>query len=97
LRTKTKDWKYEGELRLIITPLFLDGGKLSKTVSYDFSNLDGIIFGINTRPDHKEKIIRIIEKKCREAQRTDFNFYQSYYCPQSGCIEKKELSLLSFK
>lgn len=97
LTTKTKDWAYEEEWRLTINPSILDGEKVSKSVSYDFSNLDGIIFGINIRPDHKEKIVRIIESKCRETNRIDFKFYQSYYDSQSGRIEKQELSLLSFK
>jgi hypothetical protein len=46
-------------------------------MKYDFSALDGIIFGIRTPATDKIKIIEIIERKCKEAGRTDFNFYQA--------------------
>lgn len=97
LVTKTDDWSYEEEIRLVLCPTVIDGPKASTSMTYSFNELEGIIFGINTRQDYKTKIIKIIEDKCREIGRKDFKFYQAYYCSNSGKIEKAALSLLTFK
>ena len=90
LTTKTDDWEYEKECRLISYSTIGGNIKLSK---YDFNSLEGIIFGIKTKDEHKMKILEIIEEKCRKSNRKDFKFYQSEYCHQNGKIEKKELTL----
>ena len=91
---KTKDWKYEQESRLLLYCLI---GDLSeprcRTLTYDFSSLKGIIFGIRTPPSDKLKIIETIHKKCRKNNRTDFEFFQAYHCHETGGIQKYSLNL----
>ena len=65
--------------------------KRRRTLTYNFSSLKGIIFGINTSDNHKLKIIETIHKKCRENERTDFDFFQAYYCHETGAIKKDKL------
>lgn len=72
---KSLEWEYENEYRLFILPV----NSNDKTVYYDFSSLNGIIFGIKTPLKDKLKIIDIIKDKCKKENRDNFNFYQAYY------------------
>lgn len=88
LHIKARDWQYEKEARLIHYSLVGDLPKKSRQLKYDFASLRGIIFGIRTLEAEKLRIIDIIREKCRKCGRTDFKFFQSYYCPDSGKIMK---------
>ncbi|WP_201548697.1 DUF2971 domain-containing protein [Psychrobacter fjordensis] len=94
---KSKDWSYENEYRLILSSISVDSSDPNdRTLNYNFSSLKGIIFGINTKIEHKLEIMRIIEKKCSENKRDDFKFYQARYSSEDKCILHDELSLLKF-
>ena len=91
---KSKDWEYEAESRLILHGLIDDSlAPHRRTLTYDFESLKGIIFGIRISDEHKVKIIDIIHRKCLEYNRTDFKFFQAYYCPEHGDIRKYEIRL----
>ena len=91
---KSKDWEYEAECRLVLHGLIDDSlDKRRRTLTYDFASLSGIIFGIRTSDEDKVKIIEIIHRKCLENKRTDFKFFQAYYCPEHGDIRKFEVRL----
>ena len=93
---KTKDWKYEQESRLILDGTSHDlDDKRRRTLAYNFNSLKGIIFGINTSESDKLEIIEIVQRKCQENNRTEFEFYQAYYCHKNGDIRKREIPLLS--
>ena len=62
-------------------------------LTYNFSSLKGIIFGIKTSKEDKREIIEIIEKKCDKYNRTDFKFFQAYYSPEDGEIRKYPIQL----
>ena len=97
LMIKTKDWSYEKEYRLILSSSLIDLSESSKRVlNYEFSTLQGIIFGINTKHEDKLELIKIIEKKCKEHNRSDFKFYQAYFCFEDSCIKKHELTSPKF-
>jgi hypothetical protein len=68
----------------------------SRITTYEFKQLEGIIFGIKTPIEKKIEICKIIEEKCRAANRTDFKFYQAYYAQEKGSIEHREMTLLRF-
>ena len=96
ITTKTKDWAYEQEYRLILGKEIRTQtvhGKKSRTLTYDFNSLKGIIFGIKTSDEHRLSIIKIIQEKCEKHKRTDFKFFQAYYSPETGDIRKHELQL----
>jgi hypothetical protein len=95
---KLKDWSYEREYRLMLSGLVLDfSDKNSRTVTYDFNDLDGIIFGIKTPNQKKLEIFKIVEEKCRAAKRSDFRFYQAFYSRKSAAIEHAEMAFLRFQ
>ena len=84
---KTKHWKYEKEYRLV--KHFVFGSRAKKEeciVYYRFQDLEGIIFGIKTSMADKIKIFNIIKEKCQKEKRTDFKFYQAYFCHKTQQI-----------
>ena len=93
ISTKTKDWSHEHEYRLILNGFLGERDKRQRTVTYDFDSLKGIIFGAKTSDDDKVKIIKVIERKCRERRRTDFKLFQAYYSPKNGDIRRFEIPL----
>ena len=96
ITTKTKDWEYEQEYRLILGKEIRRQrvhGEEIRTRTYNFNSLKGIIFGIKTSDDDKLRIIEIIQKKCEKYRRTDFKFFQAYYSPETGDIRKYEIQL----
>ena len=68
--------------------------KEKRKLKYRFSDLEAIIFGLKTPLEAKLEIIKIIEAKCQENNRRDFEFYQAVYASHSG---KMELQKLDFK
>ena len=96
ITTKTKDWKYEQEYRLILGKEIRTRtvhGKKIRTLTYDFDSLKGIIFGIKTSDEDRSEIIRIIQNKREKYKRSDFKYYQAYYFRGDGNIHKYELAL----
>jgi hypothetical protein len=97
ITVKSKDREYEKEYRLILNNM---GGSFSekenRVLKYNFESLEGLIFGINTKSEDKAKIIKIVEKKCKEHNRKDFKFFQAYYSSEKKCIDFTEMSLLKF-
>ena len=96
ITTKTKDWAYEQECRLILGKEIRRQSVHTeeiRTRTYDFNSLKGIIFGIKTSDEGKLRIIKIIQEKCKQHKRTDFKFYQAYYSQETGDIRKYEIQL----
>ena len=95
---KSKDWKYENEYRLIYSSMLHDcSEKKTRKFKYEFSSLDGLVFGINTPQAKKIEIIKIIKQKCYAHRRTEFNFYQAEFCHNTQSIKHMPLSLIKFK
>jgi hypothetical protein len=96
--TKTKNWEYENESRILLNNSFYNYTEpQSRTLKYDFNELEGIVFGIKTHVYEKAKIIRTIAEKCKEHKRNDFKFYQARYSYKSNVIISDELPLLRFE
>ena len=97
ITVKSKDWKYENEFRLVLHSSITDlSEKKHRTLTYDFSSLKGLIFGINTKEEDKLKIMKIIEDKCLKNCRDNFKFYQAYYSFDDNCIKSAEMGLIKF-
>ena len=93
--TKTTDWSYESEYRLILSETLLNYAEANtRKFKYNFSDLEGIIFGINTTDESKRKIYKIIKDKCAAENRENFSFYQAFYSRSDGSIKSAKLSLL---
>lgn len=96
--TKTRDWMHEKEYRLALYSNLerFDDPSMRK-IKYRFDDLAGIVFGIKTSMQDKISIVRIIEKKCLESKRGDFEFYQANYSIKTKSIELIPLSFLKSK
>ncbi len=93
--TKTADWAYEQEHRIVLLDLFWEKNeKTERVLRYDFSDLVGVVFGIRTARRDMLRIISTITEKCRELERREFEFWQASYSRASGKIELTRLSLL---
>lgn len=88
---KTEDWKHEQEYRILLT------NQEERKLQYNFHDLYGIIFGIGTPYEAKQKIVKIILDKCKENKinTNDFHFYQAYFNPETNQIEKYEIEDIS--
>lgn len=96
--TKTKNWEYENESRIVLHNSFGNySNPQSRTMKYDFNALEGIVFGIKTPTYEKAQIIKIIAEKCKKHKRIDFKFYQARYSDKSNIIVSDELSLVKFE
>ena len=88
MKTKLTAWRSEGEYRLALSsPLGTFDDPARRRLTYRFSDLERIVFGIRTPIDDKRKIIEIVDKKCREAGRASFDLGQATYNPKTGVIE----------
>jgi hypothetical protein len=95
--TKLRDWDYEEEYRLALSGSIMDYSKPEcRALKYGFSDLQGIIFGMNTPEDDKLAMIRVVQAKCIKESRKDFEFYQAYYDKNTGKMGAAPLSLLTF-
>ena len=91
---KTNDWAHEQECRLILHGLLEDSlDKQHRTLSYEFSSLKGVIFGINSSDEDKIRVIEVVRRKCIESERTDFKLFQAYYSPMDGRIRRYEIGI----
>lgn len=91
LSQKTTDWEYEQEERLLLNNMFGDFYESKdRCVKYDFNCLEGIIFGLRTSDADKKEIIDIIANKCRQENRENFTFYQSFYNKKTCNIDYQE-------
>lgn len=92
---KTQEWKHEEECRLIQTSLLNENIPLEdRVLKYRFSDLDGVIFGINMSEENKIRVIKILHDICLKEKRFDLNFYQARYNNDTGKIDIHKLSML---
>jgi hypothetical protein len=98
LLRKTKDWAYENEYRLVLHGSVVDyTDPAHRILTYDFSSLHGVIFGIKMPAEDQVEIVRIVREKCIREQRRAFSFYQAHYSTLSGAVEHIPLRLLAMK
>ena len=96
LTSKMPDWNTENEYRLILeSGLSHFEENENRCLKYDFSALDGIIFGINTPTSEKYKIVEIAENLCEIHHRSSLELYQAYYDKKTNTIKYRPLISLS--
>ena len=93
---KHPDWEHEDEQRLVATSVLADD-PAPEALKYDFSQLEGIVFGMRMSNEDKLRISRLIERKCRDQGRSDFRFFQAHYSNSKGAMDIAELGLLKFE
>ena len=89
-------WQHEQEYRIALIPIFDDDYDTieKRKIKYNFQNLYGLIFGVNTSESDKLKIIKIIHKKCIKYKRKDFMLYQAVYDNTKGEIDIMPINVL---
>lgn len=88
LLRKSAAWSAEQEYRIILDDSWtVHSTNEQRKYYYEFSDLEGIAFGIKTPLEKKLQIIDIIRNKCNAQQRNHFNFYQATYTPQTSSIK----------
>lgn len=92
--SKTATFAHEEEYRLIIHSMFDMRAKERRTLEYRFDDLAGIVFGVQTARADKLKIMRIIDQKCLETGRADFEFSQIAYHETERRFVEMPLKLL---
>ena len=98
LTVKLPGWKKEKEARIVLADFMGSyGEKSQRKLKYDFNDLEGIIFGYKMSIDDKIEIMKIIEKKCEEHKRYDFNFYQAEPDERTGKLRISSLGLLTYR
>ncbi len=75
---KLSDWDRENEFRVVSSSESLSD-PANRKLEYEFNDLDGLIFGINTPPLHKLELIKAVRDLCLRDNRKEFNFYQARY------------------
>ena len=77
ITTKTKDWEYEQEYRLILGHGLIEFNKKSdRILTYNFNSLSGIIFGIKTSDEDKEKSLKLLKKSVTNTIEPTSNFFK---------------------
>ena len=77
---KLKAWEREKESRLIQMSMLSDLSDSDlRKLRYDFSSLEGIIFGINTTMDAKLALMNRVRNLCVKYKRPELSFYQARY------------------
>jgi hypothetical protein len=93
---KTPEWAHEEEYRIVVHSFFDMSTKNQRKLKYRFEDLAGIVFGARTDTDVKLKIMRIVDKKCAETGRSNFEFYDVRYTPETS-FRVDKLSLLKYE
>ena len=88
------DWQHEDEYRLLLMS-GIDSFREAKDrkLTYDFQNLEGIIFGMRTPLKDKEHIIKIMSAKCSKYRRGTFEFGQAAYDSNTGKVKILPINL----
>jgi hypothetical protein len=94
---KTPEWAHEEEYRMVLHSGFDLREKSDRKLQFRFEDLTGIVFGARTNMDDKLAIMRIVDKKCGETKRSDFEFSEIRYLPSESRFQLFELSLLTPK
>lgn len=76
--TKLGQWKHEKEIRMVLSDLFDSEGPHRK-VTYDLSQLAGVVFGLRTDPEDRFEVMRILTENSQDSDSTPIEFYQMVF------------------
>ena len=76
--TKLAQWKYEQEVRMVLPDLFSSEGSRKK-VTYDLSQLVGVVFGLRTSLEDRYEVMRILPENSQDGDTTPVEFYQMVF------------------
>jgi hypothetical protein len=95
--SKTPDWRLEEEYRILYRPGWSLNEPTDRLLGYKFEDLTGIVFGARTDLEDKLQIMRIIDKKCAQHKRSDFEFSEILFMPETSTFIERRLDLVKVK
>ena len=75
---KLNQWKHEQEVRMVIPDLLGSEGPRRK-VTYDLSQLEGVVFGLRTGLEDRFEVMRIIQENSQDSDSNSVDFYQMVF------------------
>lgn len=92
---KTRHWRHEQELRLVLSSVLSDFDKVEdRKATYRFQDLEGVIFGARTPVADVTKALGILQAKCQAEGRDRFELYQARFESSGGAMVFDRLTLL---
>ncbi|WP_276249183.1 DUF2971 domain-containing protein [Haladaptatus sp. YSMS36] len=76
--TKLGQWKHEEEIRMVLPDLLGSHGSLRK-VTYDLSQLAGVVFGLRTSLENRFEVMRILNNKMQDSDSPPVDFYEMVF------------------
>lgn len=76
--TKMGQWKHEQEIRMVLPDLLNSEGPRRK-VTYDLSQLAGVVFGLRTSLEDRFEVMRILAESSQDGDSTPVEFYQMVF------------------
>jgi hypothetical protein len=75
---KLGQWEHEQEVRMVL-PDLLGSEDSHRKVTYDMSQLEGVVFGLRTKLEDRFEVIRILSEKNQEDDSSPVEFYQMVF------------------
>lgn len=92
---KTRHWAHEAEHRVIHASGVIDlADPAQRKLKYRFGDLVGIYFGARTDDHDILRILKIVQTKCVDENRKDFELYRASYVRTTGEMDFDRLSLV---
>lgn len=76
--TKLGQWKHEQEIRMVLPDLLGSEGS-HKKVTYDLSQLAGVVFGLRTSLEDRYEVMRILTESSQDGDSTPVEFYRMVF------------------
>jgi len=86
---KLGQWEHEEEIRMVLSDYLGSGSH--RTVTYDLSQLAGVVFGLRTRLEDRFKVMRILAENSQDGDSPPVKFYQMVFDGTS--FRKVELAI----
>ncbi|THE63134.1 hypothetical protein D8Y22_20125 [Salinadaptatus halalkaliphilus] len=75
---KLRKWEHEQEIRMVLPDLLESEGSHRK-VTYDMSQLEGIVFGLRTSLEDRFEVMKIISENNQDGDSSPVEFYEMVY------------------
>jgi len=75
---KLSQWEHEQEIRMVL-PDLLDSEGSHRKVTYDISQLEGVVFGLRTKLEDRFEVMRILSEKNQDEDSSPVEFYEMVF------------------
>ncbi|WP_323173191.1 hypothetical protein [Natrialba sp. PRR66] len=75
---KLGQWEHEQEVRMVL-PDLLGSEDSHRKVTYDISQLEGVVFGIRTKPEDRFEVMKTLSENNRDGDSSPIEFYEMVF------------------